>query len=42
VVITGEIVGESGAQILSFDFAHSSAIEAWESLFARFGIVDKT
>jgi hypothetical protein len=41
VIMTGEIVDESGNQILELNFAQTEAVAAWESLFPRLGIVVK-
>jgi hypothetical protein len=38
VIITGEIVDESGNQILELSFAQTTAVAAWESLFPRLRI----
>lgn len=42
VIITGDIVDEAGASILELNFAQTAAVEAWEALFSRLGIVVKT
>jgi hypothetical protein len=41
VIMTGEIVDESGTQILELNFAQTEAVAAWESLFPRLGIIVK-
>ncbi len=41
VIMTGEIVDESGKQILELNFAQTEAVAAWESLFPRLGILVK-
>lgn len=38
VIIMGDIVDESGTQLLELNFAQTAAIQAWEALFAQFSI----
>jgi hypothetical protein len=42
VILTGDLVDESGTQILELNFAQTAAIDAWESLFSRLGIVARS
>jgi hypothetical protein len=41
VIITGDIVDEAGKPILELNFAQTAAVEAWEALFGRLGVVVK-
>lgn len=41
VIITGDIVDDGGVRVLELSFAQSAAVEAWEPLFARYGVAVK-
>ena len=42
VIITGDIVDETGTRILELNFSQTVAIEAWERLFTSLGIAIRT